>query len=223
MPAPRAGWCWAAACCWRSPSRSFAGSISLDGLLTLRVERAADDSAVARIIRLVEEAEASRVPTARFIDRFSRAYTPGVVLVAGLGLAVPSAVDTRALPGRAVSATVAGRFLTVGSPRHAREAGPLPAGVQHAVEGLEAEGRTVVILGGGAAPLGLIALRDEPRPEARATLTELRALGLRTVMLTGDNARAGRPSPGGWGWRDTRGCCPGTSSSASMSCGSRAG
>ena len=50
---------------------------------------AAADNTIARIVRLVEEAQESKAPTERFIDRFSRYYTPGVVAVAALVAVVP--------------------------------------------------------------------------------------------------------------------------------------
>src|SRR5690606_9617468 len=67
----------------------FAGSISTDAVLTVRVDKTASDSTIAKIIHLVEEAEASKAPVARFIDRFSRVYTPGAMLVAALVAVVP--------------------------------------------------------------------------------------------------------------------------------------
>ena len=54
---------------------------------------------------------------------------------------------------------------------------------------LEGDGKTVVVVSEGKRPLGLIALRDEPRPDAMEGLARLRALGVAPVMLTGDNAR----------------------------------
>ncbi|GHF41427.1 Cd2+/Zn2+-exporting ATPase [Deinococcus metalli] len=67
----------------------YAGSINADGVLRVQVERAAADNTIARIIHMVEEAEGSRAPTARFIDRFSRVYTPAVVLVSALVAVAP--------------------------------------------------------------------------------------------------------------------------------------
>ncbi|ACO45065.1 heavy metal translocating P-type ATPase [Deinococcus deserti] len=67
----------------------YAGSINTNGTLTVRVDREAADNTIARIIHMVQEAEGSRSPTARFIDRFSRVYTPGVVLVSALVAVVP--------------------------------------------------------------------------------------------------------------------------------------
>ncbi|WP_102128165.1 heavy metal translocating P-type ATPase [Deinococcus planocerae] len=291
----------------------YAGSINQGGGLTVRVDRAAHDNTIARIVHLVEAAEGSRARTARFIDRFSRFYTPGVVAVSALvavvpplllgaawapwlykGLALlligcpcalvlsvpaaitsgisagtrrgllikggaalesigsvktvafdktgtltagrprvtdvvgrdrnevlrlaaavesgsshplaraitdaaraaqltlPAATDAQALPGRAVTAPVEGRFLSVSSPRHAAPRTPLPADLRAAVQTFEEQGRTAVVLLDGAAPLGVIALRDEPRPDAREAVEQLRRLGVNTVMLTGDNARTGQ-------------------------------
>ena len=67
----------------------FASSINSDHLILLRVERDASNNMIARILSMVENAEASKAPTARFIDRFSRYYTPGVILVAVLVAFVP--------------------------------------------------------------------------------------------------------------------------------------
>ena len=67
----------------------FAGTVNGDGLLRVRVTAAAADNTIARVVKLVEEAQESKAPTERFIDRFSRYYTPGVVVVAALVAIVP--------------------------------------------------------------------------------------------------------------------------------------
>ncbi|MDG3578225.1 heavy metal translocating P-type ATPase [Rhizobium sp. YJ-22] len=67
----------------------FAGTVNGDGALRLRVTAAAADNTIARVIKLVEEAQESKAPTERFIDRFSRYYTPGVVVVAALIAILP--------------------------------------------------------------------------------------------------------------------------------------
>lgn len=70
----------------------FAGTVNGDGLLRVRVTAAAADNTIARVVRLVEEAQESKAPTERFIDRFSRYYTPGVVGVAALVAIIPPLV-----------------------------------------------------------------------------------------------------------------------------------
>ncbi|PSH63307.1 heavy metal translocating P-type ATPase [Phyllobacterium brassicacearum] len=67
----------------------FAGTINTDGVLRIRVTATSEDNTIARVIRLVAEAQESKAPTERFIDRFSRYYTPGVMVAAALVAVVP--------------------------------------------------------------------------------------------------------------------------------------
>ena len=291
----------------------FAGAINTESALRLRVGREAADNTIARIIRLVEEAEEARAPTERFIDRFSRWYMPAIVGVAALvvlvpplalgqdwqtwvyrglallligcpcalvisvpasiasalssgarrgllmkggavieaaagvsriafdktgtlthgkprvtdvlpadgvagaellavaagvetgsshplaraivqraaadGVAVPPATDARALPGKGAEARVGEALAWVASPRHAREAGGLASSHADAATALESQGKTVVAVFREVRPLGLIALRDEPREDAAAAMAQLLRMGIAPVMLTGDNPR----------------------------------
>jgi Cd2+/Zn2+-exporting ATPase len=74
----------------RGPGEAvFAGSINTEAALRIRVTKAASDNTIARIIRLVEEAEEARAPTERFIDRFSRWYMPLIVALAAAVILVP--------------------------------------------------------------------------------------------------------------------------------------
>ncbi len=65
----------------------FAGTINGTGALEIEVTRPASDSTLARIVRLVEQAERQRAPVQMFVDRFARRYTPAVVALA-LAIAV---------------------------------------------------------------------------------------------------------------------------------------
>ena len=67
----------------------FAGTINGAGVLDVRVTRLASDSTIARIIRMVEEAQEQKAPTQRFVESFAAWYTPGVVVVAALMATVP--------------------------------------------------------------------------------------------------------------------------------------
>ena len=67
----------------------FAGTINQQGYLEIAVTRPAGENAIARIVRLVEEAQEKNAPTAQFIDRFAAYYTPGVVVFAVLVAIVP--------------------------------------------------------------------------------------------------------------------------------------
>jgi len=289
-----------------------AGSINASGALQVRVTRAAADNTIARIIRMVEDAQASKAPTERFIERFSRIYTPAAVGIAAsvavlpplafglpweiwlyralallliacpcaLILSTPAAIasglaagarrgllvkggaalesiarvntaafdktgtltegrprvtdlfaatgtersllalaaaaengsshpvarailaraaedgiplrparNARAIPGRAVEAVVTGKRIGVGSPRYAADQGKLQAELGERIAAWEGQGKTVVAVVVDGAPAGLIAVRDEPRRDAAAGIRQLQALGVQTVMLSGDNRR----------------------------------
>ncbi|MFP5516434.1 MAG: heavy metal translocating P-type ATPase [Alphaproteobacteria bacterium] len=293
----------------------FAGGINATGALRVRVTRTAADNTIARIIHLVEEAQASKSPTARWIERFSARYTPAVIAVAvltvlvpplafggdwhtwiyrglallligcpcALVLSTPAAIasgiaagarrgllikggaaleaigrvrtiafdktgtltqgrpqvtdlvplagtersmlglaaavengsshpiakaildraaadgvplrparDQKAVPGKAAQGVVTGKLVEVASPRHAVERSG-PEGIpSDRIAALEDEGKTVVVVLADGQPVGLIALRDEPRPDAADGVAALRGLGVRSVMLTGDNGRTGQ-------------------------------
>lgn len=290
----------------------FAGTINQEGALRIRVTAAAADNTISRIIALVEEAQESKAPTERFIDQFSRYYTPGVMVVAALiailpplvtgapwdewiykGLAVlligcpcalvistPAAIAAAlsagarrgllmkggavleslgkinvvaldktgtltagkpqvtdivasarsaretlelaaalevgsshplasailvrakadgiepaqstkagAVGGKGVVGTVNGVDLFLGSPKAVAEKVALGTELDARIVALNDEGKTVSILLANGEIAGLIAMRDEPRPDAIEGLKALKALGADTVMLTGDNKR----------------------------------
>lgn len=70
----------------------FASTLNVQGYLEIRVEKASQDSTFARIITLIEEAQASRAPTQAFIDKFARYYTPAVVVLSILIAVIPTLV-----------------------------------------------------------------------------------------------------------------------------------
>jgi Cd2+/Zn2+-exporting ATPase len=95
-----------------------------------------------------------------------------------------TAVDSEVLPGKGLKGEVEGRTITIGAPGRlnvTRE------DVLARASALEAEGKSVSVLLAGNEPIGLIALRDEPREDAIAGILAVKALGLIPIMLTGDN------------------------------------
>lgn len=62
----------------------FAGSLNGQSVLQIRADRPSNDSTLAHIARLIEQARQQRSPTERFVDRFARRYTPAVILLAVL-------------------------------------------------------------------------------------------------------------------------------------------
>ncbi len=108
------------------------------------------------------------------------------------GIEPPAAERFEAILGHGARARVSGRAVWVGSVRLLTQLAPR-ATAPADVERLEAEGKTTVLVGDGDRVLAVIAMRDEPRPEAREALAALHRLGIEhVVMLTGDNSRTAR-------------------------------
>jgi Cd2+/Zn2+-exporting ATPase len=120
------------------------------------------------------------------------------------GLTIVPATDFRAEPGRGAAATVAGRRVGVGSERWAREHGLLDTALAEGrslaglVQEMAAAGRTPLVVGERTQPdgewraLGAIAIADEPRPTAAASVAALHDAGIEhVVVLTGDTAATG--------------------------------
>ncbi|MEO9176509.1 MAG: heavy metal translocating P-type ATPase, partial [Gaiellales bacterium] len=292
----------------------YAGSLNQLGSLVIRTTQLAADSTIARIVELVEQAQGSRAPSERLIERFARIYTPLVVvaallvatvpallgadpstwayralallivacpcsLVISIPVAVVSAIGAAArggvlikggealenlarikvvaldktgtltpgtprlatirsldelgddealrlvaslerasehplaaalvraaadrqlalsqtdslvtLPGRGIDASLGGRALWAGGPRLATER--IAAALPPIVAQLQDEGQTVILLGEADRLIAAFGLRDEARPDARATIAALRRGGIeQIVMLTGDNEAVAR-------------------------------
>lgn len=290
----------------------FAGTINTDATLRVRVTAAAADNTIARVIRLVEEAQESKAPTERFIDRFSKYYTPAVLLVGALvavlppllfgaswstwiykGLAIlligcpcalvistpaaiaaglsvgarrglllkggavletigtvttvafdktgtltegrpkvtdivalgrserdvlalaaaletgsnhplakaildraeadkvtaPAATGLAAIGGKGIVGIVDGIEHFFGSPKAAEARGAKIDSVRDRIAVLNDQGKTVSVLISGVDVAGLVAMRDEPRSDAKAGIDALAAQGINAIMLTGDNRR----------------------------------
>ncbi len=70
----------------------YAGTVNEDGYLEVRVTGTVEDSALARVVHLVEEAQAQRAPSQQFVERFARYYTPVVIALAVGVAALPPLV-----------------------------------------------------------------------------------------------------------------------------------
>jgi len=289
----------------------FAGTINQAGALEYRVTAAAGHSTLARIIKAVEEAQGARAPTQRFVDTFSRIYTPvvfalalavaiipplflagawfdwvyralvllvvacpcalvistPVTIVSGLaaaarkgilikggvyleggrkldflaldktgtlthgkpvqtdakvldplfegraqalaasladrsdhpvsaaiaqfgkaqGLALSEVSGFAALAGRGVRGDIYGHTYHLGNHRLVEELGLCSPQLEAQLDELERQGKTVVLLLDRSGPLALFAVADTVKDTSRQAIAELHALGIKTVMLTGDN------------------------------------
>jgi cation-transporting ATPase G len=97
---------------------------------------------------------------------------------------VSPATDVVEEPGHGISGIVDGVRVEVGSTRWLNA-----ASLAGAVEAMESSGMTTVVVRADGHTAGVVGIRDELRPEAAEAVAALHAVGLRTVMLTGDNTR----------------------------------
>ncbi len=111
---------------------------------------------------------------------------------AEVGAPVPPAFGAQALGGKGVAGKVGGIDLFLGSPREVAARAPFAPGEAAQVSALQGEGKTVSVLLANGSVAGLIAMRDEPRADAKAGIDRLAAEGIGSLMLTGDNARTAR-------------------------------
>ncbi|MBA7477434.1 Zinc/cadmium/lead-transporting P-type ATPase [subsurface metagenome] len=102
-----------------------------------------------------------------------------------------SASDVRIVPGKGMEGVVAGRKIFIGAPRHAETIARLGEVARAQITNLEEQGKTIAVVVGEGTALGLIAMRDDPRPEAHTALDKLKLQSVVPVMMTGDNSRTG--------------------------------
>ena len=110
---------------------------------------------------------------------------------AAQGIAPVAVEDFKALPGAGAKARLNGKAVFIGSPNWFEQ--QLQVSLDCArdeIATLQEQGKTVVVLGDEQAPWGILAIRDQIRPNAKKAIQDLHRLGVKkVVMLTGDNAR----------------------------------
>lgn len=97
--------------------------------------------------------------------------------------------DFEALPGRGVQGTINGVRYLLGNHRLTEETGVCNPETEWILQRLENDAKTAVVLMTADETLGILAVADTIRPETREAITDLKALRVKTVMLTGDNQR----------------------------------
>ena len=134
---------------------------------------------VLRLAGAVEDA--SEHPIGQAIARFSAERLGSLPPVTGFA----------SLPGAGVRGTVDGFAVSVGSPRLFGELSlAVPAPLREVAEAAEEAGRTAVLVGWDGAAKAALVIADQLKPHADAAVARIRDLGLRPVLLTGDNTRA---------------------------------
>lgn len=115
----------------------------------------------------------------------------GAVVEAAKGSVLAEVSQFTNVPGKGVIAQLQGNVVVVGSPGHLEEQGIAFTNADRIVlDAEEGEGRTVIAVSRDGTLIGLIAIADTVKDDAREAIKALLGRGLRTVMITGDNPRA---------------------------------
>lgn len=122
-----------------------------------------------------------------------------------VNVSVDAVTDFEALTGRGIKGQIAAQYHYLGNHRLIEELGICNPVIEAALNRLEAEGKSVVILSNDNHAIALFAVADAVRDTSRAAITELHQLGIRTVMLTGDNTLTAKSIARQTGIDDARG------------------
>ena len=109
-----------------------------------------------------------------------------------LGLAAPEVADFVALPGNGLTAALEGDTLCGGNLTFISGRCPVPDGVRAAAEALAEQGKTPLFFAKNDRLLGVIAVADVIKDDSAQAVKELQNMGIRVVMLTGDNPRTAK-------------------------------
>ena len=104
----------------------------------------------------------------------------------------PVVEDFTALPGNGLTARLGGQTVYAGNAAFIKTKLPLPESLGTQAAALAEQGKTPLFFGGVGRLLGVIAVADTLKPESPQAIRELQAMGIRVVMLTGDNQRTAR-------------------------------
>jgi Cd2+/Zn2+-exporting ATPase len=162
------------------------GAVAFDKTGTLTTGRLA----VAAVVALDGHRDDDVLGLAAALEvRSGHPIARAIVAEAGRrSLPVRAATDVRVLPGRGAEGSVDGTRAWLGSHRLLVERGQDTAELHSLAHAAETSGRSVVVVGRDGHVCGLIALEDDPRPEAGRAVEELRRLGCERIsLLSGDN------------------------------------
>ncbi|MBS1208171.1 MAG: heavy metal translocating P-type ATPase [Proteobacteria bacterium] len=108
------------------------------------------------------------------------------------GILPREVADFEALPGRGTRGVIEGRLYVLGNHRLIHEQGLCSDEFEARLSALEAQGKSVILLADAQGVHGLFAVADTVKAHSAQAIRELHALGIRTLMLTGDNAHTAR-------------------------------
>ena len=125
------------------------------------------------------------------LEAMSEHPLSGAIVEYGRERGVPSLPVTsfQTLPGRGVEGMVEGRMIRGGNAAFIRKHAPIPAAATAVAEGFAKDGKTPLFFSADKEFLGIIAVADTVKADSPAAIRDMEAMGLRVVMLTGDNKK----------------------------------
>ncbi|WP_374443169.1 heavy metal translocating P-type ATPase [Pseudomonas panipatensis] len=137
---------------------------------------------------LREDSDAVRALAASLAARSDHPVSQAVARAAEAdNLALYAVSELAAIPGRGVKGEIDGHLYHLGNHRLVEELGLCSADLEARLDALERQGKTVIVLLDGTGPLALFAVADTVKETSREAVAELHRLGVKTLMLTGDN------------------------------------
>ena len=154
----------------------------------------AGEPVVTDILPLEGISEAELISLASALEsRSEHPLAKAVLVKAGeLGIKPGGVSDFAALPGNGLRAMLGGEELAGGNLGFIKSFSDVPDSLVSAAEKLSENGKTPLYFSRGGKLLGLIAVADVPKPDSRKAVEELKNMGVRVVMLTGDNERTAK-------------------------------
>jgi Cd2+/Zn2+-exporting ATPase len=161
------------------------------------------EPAVTDVVTL-DGPEEELLAIAATLERYSEHPLARVIVAHARAAGVPAVTveDFEALAG--AKAKIANRTGYIGNPALFERLGAGHQAAEARIAALQEQGKTVVLVGNEDGVRGLLALQDRVRAGAKETIVRLHALGLRTAMLTGNNARTARAVARALGLDDVR-------------------
>jgi len=173
---------------------AFQGYRLVDTVVLDKTGTLTEGRPAVREVELFSGSEADLVAFAAAAEASSEHPLAQAVVKAAFerGAVPPDVTSFEAVPGKGVVACTEAGEVLVGSPAFLAGRGVDLSSAAARIQDLEGAGRTVIVVGRDRRLLGLLALDDSLRSDAAQAVAALRAEGLRTVLLTGDNERAAR-------------------------------
>ncbi|MBX8574920.1 heavy metal translocating P-type ATPase [Pseudomonas cichorii] len=135
----------------------------------------------------VTVADSAQLIAASLAGRSDHPVSQAIAKAAGQGQGAHEVSDFEALPGRGVKGEINGQLYHLGNHRLVEELDLCSPELEARLDALEIQGKTVVLLLDTSGPLALFAVADTVKDSSREAIAQLHELGIKTLMLTGDN------------------------------------